>query len=353
VGPARAVRPGAGDPAAATRALARRVEPGDVVVIDHLDLDLRSAEALLEARPGAVVNVRRSVSGRQPVRGAALLVGAGVPVVDDVGPGLLSQVTDGVPLRVDVGRVYAAAGLVGEGTALTSAAVEAAQAAARASVDSRLAAVGADSADFLRQHEDLLLEARGLPEVRLPMADRFVLVVAPGGRSAADLAALRGWLRERRPAVVTADSGTGLALAAGLRPDLVLGDPGEARESRIGDAERLGADDVPAGLSATDLAIVLATAAGARLVVLTGSPVSYDELLDRDRASSAGLLAVRLAAGDRLVDAAAVARLHRPAVSRTGVAVLLVAGVLALLVALLAVPWGGDLVDRIREGLPW
>ena len=56
---------------------------------------------------------------------------------------------------------------------------------------------------------------------------------------------------------------------------------------------------------------------------------------------------------DAAFRARVTARLHRPAVSRTGVAVLLVAGVLALLVALLAVPWGGDLVDRIREGLPW
>jgi uncharacterized membrane-anchored protein len=324
-----------------------------VVVIDHLDLDLRSAEALLEARPGAVVNVRRSVSGRQPVRGAALLVDAGVPVVDDVGPGLLSQVADGSPLRVDMGRVYAGPELVGEGTALTPGVVEASQEAARASIDARLAAVGADSAEFLRRHEDLLLEGRGLPDVRLRLADRYVLVVAPGGRSAADLAALRGWLRERRPAVLAADSGTGLALAAGLRPDLVVGDPGEARERRIGDAERLGPDSIPDGLTATDLAVVLATAAGARLVVLTGSPVSYDELLDRDRPTSAALLAVRLTAGDRLVDAAAVARLHRPAVSWGWVVVLLVAGLLAVLVALLAVPWGADLLHRVKEALPW
>jgi uncharacterized membrane-anchored protein len=353
VGPARPVRAGSADPQAATRAVAGRVERGDVVVIDHLDLDQQSAQALLAPGPAAVVNVRRSLSGRQPARGAAMLVAAGIPVVDDAGPALLSQVREGALLRVHEGRVYDGPRLLVEGIELTPDSVRVARDAAREDVDSRLAAVGADSADFLRAHQDLLLEWQGLPEVALSMAGRVVLVVAPGARSATDLAALRSWLREQRPLVVTADSGAGLALAAHLRPRLVVGDIGEARRSRLEGVEEIGPESVPGGLSATDLAVLLATAGDARLVVLTGSPATYEELLDHDRAWSAALLGVRLVAGDRLVDARAVASMHRPAVSRSAVALLVAVGILALVVALLSVPGGDDLLHRLREALPW
>ena len=49
-----------------TKSLTRRLRPGDLAVIDHLDLDRVSAEALVQCRPGAVLNAARSTSGRYP-----------------------------------------------------------------------------------------------------------------------------------------------------------------------------------------------------------------------------------------------------------------------------------------------
>jgi uncharacterized membrane-anchored protein len=299
---ARTVRPDSSNPVRATRALAGRVQPGDIVLLDQLDLDRVTAESLAAAEPSAVVNVRASLSGRHPAAGAAVLVGAGITLVDDTGPGLLSAVRDGQVLRVHQGRVYDHERLIGHGDVLTTESVAAAQARARTGMLGKLEAVGSDAVAFLRGHESLLLEGAGLPELDLPFDGRMVLVVGPGDQSAAQARALRGWARENRALVVGAGEGAASAARAGLRVDLIVGDPvgsaspepGPARLSkRLAHALRIEHDDVPSGLSPADLGILLAADGDARVIVVTGAPVSYDEMLERDRDSAASLLARR------------------------------------------------------------
>jgi uncharacterized membrane-anchored protein len=352
-GVARTSRGAPSDAVSATRTIARRTEPGDIVVLDQIDLDRVSAEALVAARPAAVVNVRPSLSGRHPARGAAVLVGAGIPLIDSAGTGLLSELHDGQRIRVHEGGVYLRDRLVGQGELLTVAGVTDAEDRARSGMASRLDTVGADAATFLRGHEELLLEGVGLPDPGLEMRGKVVLVVGPGERSRAEVRALRKWAKERRPLVVGADAGAGLAEAAGLRLSLVVGAAPELSKRARSRVAHLQSDDLPAGLSARDLAVLLAADAGAQLIVLTGAPASYDELLDQDRESAAALLAVRLRAGDRLVDAPAVAALQRPAVGLLAALSVAAAGVLAVAAALASVPGGHELWLRLRDVLGW
>ena len=352
-GPARPAKPTAGDPAHATRALARRVEPGDVVVLDHLDLDRVSAEALAAAHPAAVLNVRPSLSGRHPARGAEVLVAAGIPVVDATGTGLLAQVREGGDVRVDDGRVYVGDELVGQGTVQTMESVHEAQGQARAGMNARLEAVGTDAAHFLGSHEELLLDGVGLPETGVRMSGRTVLVVGPGDRSAVQARGLRHWVRAADPVVVTADDGLQAALACGFVPALAVGEVPDPLPKAAAKTRVLAPEAAPDGLSATDLATVLATESGAELVVVTGAPASFDEMLDLDRETAAATLAVRLRGGERVVDAPAVIALSRPPIGVWPVVLLLAGGVAALVASLLAVPGGTEMLHRLRDALPW
>lgn len=351
--PPRGTASSAADPADATRAIAARTRPGDIVVLDQIDLDRVSAEALVAARPAAVVNVRPSLSGRHPARGASVVVGAGIPLLDSAGTGLLSEVRVGQVLRLDGIGVYSGDRLLAQGDLLTVDSVAAAEGQARVGMSGRLDSVGADAAAFLRTHESLLLEGQGLPAAGLDMRGRQVLVVGPGERSAREVRGLRRWAKEAHPLVVGADGGAELAAAAGLRLALVVGDPGTVPERALARAARVDQGQLPAGLSARDLAVVLAADGGATLIVLTGAPASYDELLDRDRESAAALLAVRLRAGDLLVDAPAVAELQRPAVGLFAAFSVAAAGVVAVVAAFASVPGGHDLAQRLRDALPW
>ena len=66
-------RPGASGTARMDRrlgAVLRRLKPGDIAVIDHLDLDRASAEALLDRGVAAVVNASPFISGSLPQPGS-------------------------------------------------------------------------------------------------------------------------------------------------------------------------------------------------------------------------------------------------------------------------------------------
>ena len=59
-------------------ALLGRVGHKDIVVIDHLDIDRATADALVKAGVTAVVNASPSISGRYPNLGPEILVASDV-----------------------------------------------------------------------------------------------------------------------------------------------------------------------------------------------------------------------------------------------------------------------------------
>ena len=92
-----------------TRRLLERVGPGDIAILDEVDLDRSTADRLIEANVVAVVNASRSISGRYPNLGPEVLVASGIVLLDDVGPEIFKRVKDGAKVRVHNDRL-----LVGE-----------------------------------------------------------------------------------------------------------------------------------------------------------------------------------------------------------------------------------------------
>ncbi len=78
-----------------TKNLLQRVQPGEIAVIDHEDLDRIAAEGLVAAGVVAVINARPSFSGRYPNTGPLVVVAAGIPVVDAVGEDVMDRLHDG------------------------------------------------------------------------------------------------------------------------------------------------------------------------------------------------------------------------------------------------------------------
>ena len=74
-----------------TKDLVKRLRPGDLAIIDHVDLDRVSAEELADSGVRAVVNVSPSSSGRFPNPGPLELVRAGVCLVDAPGADLFDR----------------------------------------------------------------------------------------------------------------------------------------------------------------------------------------------------------------------------------------------------------------------
>lgn len=361
----------------------RRLRRGDIAVIDHVDLDRATADALVAAGVAGVVNAAPSISGRYPNLGPEILVNAGVVLVDNVGADALRRIKDGSHVRLHQGRVYAGERLLAEGVEQTRKTVAAALADARVGLAHQLEAFAANTAEFVRYEHQLLLDGEGLPDLGVDLDGKPVVVVAEGHEPDVELAGLRRYIRERRPVLVGVGRGADVLVAAGYRPQVVVGDPSAVSRkalscvvvvvptptddpgAQLQQVQDLGVRAVPVTSSANpeDLALLLAHRAGANPIVTVGATATMEEFLDRGRSgSNVSTVLTRLRLGGTLVDAAVVGQLYRGSVTAGSVLVLAVAAVLAGTAALsvsaagdAVVTWlttvGRDLVKVIAGGV--
>ncbi len=362
-----------------------RLRPGDVAVLDVLDLDRATARSLADAGVVAVVDASAMISGRYPNLGPGVLAEAGVVLVDGVGADGLAAIRDGQRVRVHDGAVHVGDRAVALGRALDPDTIDTAMAAARQGMVSQLQSFTHNSGEFLRREQDLLLHGIGLPTLRTSIAGRAVVVVADGQELRRLGKRLKPFLREQEPVLVGVGAGADALLAAGHRPHVVVvaaGDelpsakvlkaasdvvmtvqPGLAR-SATERLERLGVRPLRLETTATaeDAALVLADAAGPRVIVGVGTNATLEEILDRGRDGLAGTYLTRLKMGARLVDAAVVPTLYSGRVRPRHLFLVVLACLVALAVAVATTPvghewavdlqaWLGDVLDNARGRL--
>ncbi len=354
-----------------TKNLTKRLRPGDVAVIDHIDIDRVSAEALVGCRPAAVLNAARSTSGRYPNLGPEILIGAGVPLVDDLGPDVMA-LTEGQQVRVVGGEIRVGDAVVAEGTAQDAATVAAAMDEARAGLSTQLEAFAANTMDYLRRERDLLLDGVGVPNITTPLDGRQVLIVVRGYHYKEDLVTLRPYIKEYRPVLIGVDGGADAILEAGWKPDMIVGDMDsvsdkalacgaevvvhayrDGRAPGVERVEQLGVRHVvfPATGTSEDIAMLLADDKGAELIVAVGTHATLVEFLDKGRAGMASTFLTRLRVGGKLVDAKGVSRLYRQRISSWQLAWLVLAGLLALGVAIASTAAGQTTMGLIGAWL--
>ncbi|MFC5946564.1 thiamine pyrophosphokinase, partial [Micromonospora harpali] len=109
-----------------TKRLTKRLRPGEIAIIDHVDVDRVSAEALVACGAAGVVNVAAGISGRYPNLGPQIIVDAGVPFIDNASPELFERIKDGDLIRLHEGVVYLDDEVVGKGDVQTPESVESA-----------------------------------------------------------------------------------------------------------------------------------------------------------------------------------------------------------------------------------
>lgn len=340
-----------------TVALLRRLKPGEIAVLDQIDLDRATADALVAAGVAAVVNASPSISGRFPNLGPEVLVAAGITLLDAAGPEALHAIKDGSRIRLHDGGIYAGELRLAEGTPQDVDSVADALVEAKSGLAHQLEAFAANTIEFMRQERAMLLDGAGVPRVDVELAGRQVLVVAAGFDHAAELVRLKNYIREYRPVLVGVGAGADALLAAGHQPALIVGDPAEVSNEALtcgadivvpafadGHAPGLhrvqdlgaGAVTFPSTANPEDLALLLAAHHGAALVVTVGLSATMAEFLDRGRAgSNASTFLTRLQLGSTLVDSRVIATLYRSRMSVGAILLLIGAAVVAVAAALL------------------
>jgi uncharacterized membrane-anchored protein len=355
---------------ARTKRVVQRAMPGDIAVIDHEDLDGVSAEALIAAGVGGVVNASRSITGRYPNLGPLRLLEAGIPLLDSIGPLVMRKVREGDQLRLDGDRARVGEQLVGVGVRQSVASVRAAMADAQLRIADRFESFARNTVDYMQRERDLLFGGSGLPPLEHDLAGRPVLVVVRGHNHREDLAVLGPYIRDVRPVLLGVDGGADALIEAGYTPDLILGDMDSvsdealalahpSRRRRFGrrratelvlhayqdghapGRERLESLGVPfrvveAAGTSEDAAFLLAHEKGAETIVAVGSHGNLREFLDKGREGMSSTFLVRLRVGEILMDAKGVSRVYSPRI-RTRDGLLLVGAAIVAIAAVIAV----------------
>lgn len=336
--------------------LLRRVGPGDIVVLDALDLDRITADALVEAEVAAVVNASSSISGRYPNLGPEVLVANGVTLIDETGPEVFKKVKDGAKVRLHNGGIYNGDRRLVLGNERNDEQIHEMMHEAKSGLVAHLEAFAGNTIEFIRSESPLLIDGMGIPDIDVDVNRRHVVVVTDDPSAEADLKAIKPFIKEYQPVLVGVGAGADTLRKAGYRPALIVGDPEDMSADVLrsgaqvvlpadadGHAKGLeriqdlgvGAMTFPAAGSAADLALLLVDHHGAALIVTAGHRANIEEFFDRTRQSSTpSTFLTRLKVGEKLVDAKAVATLYRSRVSGGAIALLVLAMLVAVIVAL-------------------
>jgi uncharacterized membrane-anchored protein len=334
-----------------TKRLVGRLRPGDIAIIDHVDLDRVAADSLVAVGVAAVLNAKPSVSGRYPNLGPEVLVAAGIPLLDDLGEGVFERIREGDQVRIEGNTVFAGDEPVAHGSLQDAETVAKAMADAREGLSVQLEAFAANTMDYLRQERDLLLDGVGVPDIDTQIQGRHCLIVVRGYDYKADLDVLRPYIREFKPVLIGVDGGADALVEAGYTPDMIIGD----MDSVTDDVLRCGAEVIvhaypdgrapglprvnglgvpavtfPAAATSEDLAMLLADEKGASLLVAVGTHATLVEFLDKGRGGMASTFLTRLKVGGKLVDAKGVSRLYRQSISGSSLLLLVLSAIAAM-----------------------
>ncbi len=356
-----------------TKDLTKRMQPGEIAVIDHADIDRVAAEGLIAARVGAVVNAAVSVTGRYPNGGPIRLVEAGIPLVDDCGEALFAALVEGQVVTLEAGVLRRDGGVVAQGTVRTREMVLAAMEAARANIGDELERFAENTLKYIQQEAKITFEPLVLPNLHTKFQGRHAMVVVRGHDYLNDLAALKAYLHEYEPVMIGVDGGADALLDLGFRPDIVIGDfdsltpkavhcgaellhhvhpdgraPGRENLEALGLVAGTDYQEFVAEGMSEDVAMLLAYEAGASLIVAVGTHSTMVEMLDKGRKGMASTFLTRLRLGPVLVDAKGVHRLYEGRVRRRDIVVLIFAALFTIVVIGLVAQPLHTYVDGIR-----
>ncbi|HEY1116800.1 MAG TPA: putative cytokinetic ring protein SteA [Acidimicrobiales bacterium] len=338
-----------------TKALIARLQPGDIAVIDHEDLDRVAAETLVGARPAAVINASSSMTGRYPNIGPLALTEAGIPLIDAAGTDVMA-IEEGSRITIRHGTVFVGDDQVAVGERQTHAGLEDRILAAKASMGAELERFAENTLRYIRAEGHLLVDEPDVPEVPgVDFRGRHVLIVVRGLGYKDDLQLLRrsGYIADQKPVLIAVDGGADALLAMGRTPDVIIGDMDSVSEEALACGARLivhgyrdgrapGAsrlDDL--GLeyevygsegTSEDIAMLLSYEKGCELIVAVGTHNSMVEFMDKGRAGMASTFLVRMKVGMMLVDAKGVSRLYKSTVRTRDLLLLVLAAVFTMAV---------------------
>lgn len=315
-----------------TKKLAKRIQPGEIAVINHVDIDEVAANSLVEAKVKLVINAAESISGRYPNKGPGILTENNILIIDRVGEDLFNNVSEGETLLVEDGKIFRGDELIGEGDVLTREKVAVQIKLAYDNLGEELDRFIDNTIEYAKKEKGFILGEVEIPKVKTKYQGKQVLIVVRGQDYKEDLATMISYIEEVKPILVGVDGGADALMEFGYKPDVVVGDMDSVSDESLKAAgeivvhaytdgrapglkrvQDLGLDAVvfPAPGTSEDIAMLIAYEYNAELIVALGTHSNIIDFLEKGRKGMASTFLVRMKIGAKLIDAKGVNLLYR------------------------------------------
>lgn len=315
-----------------TKELVKNLQGGEIVVLDHADLDELAAEMLIAKRVQAVLNVAPTITGRYRSKGTLLLNNAGIKLVDNIDQDIFERLSDGDLISIDGGDIYRDKEFIAKGRVLSGSLIKELLEKAENNEEILLQDFVDNTLEYASKEKIVLLQKIPLPRLDVSLRYQFVVVAVRGPGYREDLAAIRGFIEEEKPILIGVDGGADALLECGFRPDIIIGDMDSVSDEALSKAKNIIVHAYPNGEApgmtrikelklkaeimalpgtSEDVAMLLAYQGGASMIVAVGTHSNLVDFLEKGRSGMASTLLVRLKVGDRLIDAKGVSRLYQ------------------------------------------
>ncbi|OGO78800.1 MAG: hypothetical protein A2Y23_12605 [Clostridiales bacterium GWB2_37_7] len=306
-----------------TKELIKYLTSDDIAIIQHDDIDILAAEALINSRIKAVVNTGRSMTGRYFSRGTALLVTNNIKLYDVNINIAAFKDSDFVRIKgkdLILNNKYL---FTNSCLAVNLEYIQQKHLACSSNYNSLLHEFIDNTLLYAEKEKKSLIDFGSYPEINSNINGRCAIVVVRSSESKDALLGLRSFIDNNNPILIGVDGGADTIISCGRTPDILIGDMDSVSDvgifrskeiilhtymdGRCPCIDRIASLNVKYKLLAMpgtseDVALLLAYDKGAAKIILIGGHNCMTDFLERDRKGMGSTLIAKFKIEDRLID---------------------------------------------------
>lgn len=314
-----------------TKNLIPRLNQNNIVIIAHRDLDEIAALSLAEKRISCVINTEKTISGRYPNPGPAILMERNIPIFEMENDAIFDVVEEDDVIEIIDDYIFYKEEKIGKVIYISHSKIEELTKLGYDNIEIELDKFIENTLEYAKKEKFLVTGKVQIPNIDTDISGRHVLVVVRGKGYKLDLIAIKSYIDEIKPVLIGVDGGGDALLEFGLTPDIIIGDmdsvsdnclllakevivhaysdgkaPGLERVKKLGVEPKIF---MSPGTS-EDVTLLMAYEKKADLIVAVGTHTNMIDFLEKGRAGMASTFLVRLKVGEKLVDAKGVSKLY-------------------------------------------
>jgi len=315
-----------------TKNLVNRLNPNDIAIISHRDLDEMAALSLADKKVACVINTEKTISGKYPNRGPAVLMEENIPIFEVEDINFFDKIVEGEIIEIEENKIIFQGEKIADCNFLSHGKIEELTKLGYDNIEKELDKFIENTLEYAKKEKSLVTGKIKIPDIETNIEGKHVLVVVRGKDYKEDLMAIKSYIDEVKPVLIGVDGGGDALLEFGFTPDIIIGDMDSVSDDCLlrskeiivhaySDGRAPGLDRVKdLGLkskiftspgTSEDIALLLAYEKNADLIVAVGTHSNMIDFLEKGRPGMASTFLVRLKVGGILVDAKGVNKLYK------------------------------------------